>query len=250
MSGASQWALNRFNAGWTNGKPIDLSARSASSRQGKSESRKVGEVPPNRFGILLTQIETFGFLNCTFLIASIFSDDFPLADFCKGLSSYEGLHQLAQCWSSWKNGWSRSYSGRTCFSAAFLVLFLGWISLNVSKLGLDVEWVSESPQKNMEIVLLKRKDVVVSLCFLKCKSLSLLFLRYACIPFWGSKYVTMRRIFLDFSNVRVMRSYFAQPQTLAEFQVAQENWQHDLFQKVAHQAQKVKLEPWQSLCVT
>eukprot|EP00434_Breviolum_minutum_P005575 symbB.v1.2.004917.t1/scaffold263.1/size248082/18 len=57
-----------------------------------------------------------------------------------------------------------------------------------------------------------------------------------------SKYVTMRRIFLDFSNVRVMRSYFAQPQTLAEFQVAQENWQHDLFQKVAHQAQKVKLE--------
>jgi len=47
-----------------------------------------------------------------------------------------------------------------------------------------------------------------------------------------------------------MRSYFAQPQTLAEFQVAQENWQHDLFQKVAHQAQKVKLEPWQSLCVT
>ena len=165
MSGASQWALNRFNAGWTNGKPIDLSARSASSRQGKSESRKVGEVPPNRFGILLTQIETFGFLNCTFLIASIFSDDFPLADFWTGLSSYEGLHQLAQCWSSWKNGWSRSYSGRTCFSAAFLVLFLGWISLNVSKLGLDVEWVSESPQKNMEIVLLKRKDVRHS-CFI------------------------------------------------------------------------------------
>ena len=62
----------------------------------------------------------------------VFATAFPgpffqiqLADFCTGLSSYEGLHQLAQCWSSWKNGRSRSNGGRTCFSAAFLVLLLG-----------------------------------------------------------------------------------------------------------------------------
>ena len=50
----------------------------------------------------------------------------------------------------------------------------------------------------------------------------------------------MRRMFLDFANVRILRSYFAQPQTLAEFQVAQENWQHDLFQRAQQQAQKVR----------
>eukprot|EP00435_Cladocopium_sp_Y103_P030085 s1524_g7.t1 len=60
---------------------------------------------------------------------------------------------------------------------------------------------------------------------------------------WFCKtYLTMRRMFQDFANVRVLRSYFAQPQTLAEFQVAQENWQHDLFQRAAQQAQKVKSE--------
>lgn len=50
----------------------------------------------------------------------------------------------------------------------------------------------------------------------------------------------MRRMFQDFANVRILRSYFAQPQTLAEFQVAQENWQHDLFQRAQQQAQKVR----------
>ena len=58
--------------------------------------------------------------------------------------------------------------------------------------------------------------------------------------FWGNTYLTMRRMFQDFANVRILRSYFAQPQTLAEFQVAQENWQHDLFQRAQQQAQKVR----------
>lgn len=85
-------------------------------------SRKVGEV---------SQIETFGCLNfrCLWWWKN-------LHPFFSGLSSYEGLHQLAQCWSSWKNGWSRSYSGRTCFSAAFLVLFLGfhWMRLSLASM--------------------------------------------------------------------------------------------------------------------
>ena len=56
----------------------------------------------------------------------------------------------------------------------------------------------------------------------------------------GNSFLTLRRMFQDFANVRILRSYFAQPQTLAEFQVAQENWQHDLFQRAQQQAQKVR----------
>lgn len=52
-------------------------------------------------------------------------------------------------------------------------------------------------------------------------------------------------MFQDVANFRCLRSYFAQPLTLREFQVAQQNWQHDLFEKAKHVAQKLQSAPWQ-----
>ena len=52
----------------------------------------------------------------------------------------------------------------------------------------------------------------------------------------------MREIFQDVANLRCLRCHFPQPQTLAEFQVAQKNWQHDLFQRARQLAAKVTMD--------
>ncbi|CAE7669782.1 DNAH6 [Symbiodinium necroappetens] len=61
-------------------------------------------------------------------------------------------------------------------------------------------------------------------------------------PWFRSSYFTVREIFQDVANLRCLRCHFPQPQTLAEFQVAQKNWQHDLFQRARQLAAKVMTE--------
>ncbi|CAE7422507.1 DNAH6 [Symbiodinium sp. CCMP2456] len=61
-------------------------------------------------------------------------------------------------------------------------------------------------------------------------------------PWFRSSYFAVREIFQDVANLRCLRCHFPQPQTLAEFQVAQKNWQHDLFQRARQLAAKVMTE--------
>ncbi|CAE7219998.1 DNAH6 [Symbiodinium sp. CCMP2592] len=61
-------------------------------------------------------------------------------------------------------------------------------------------------------------------------------------PWFRSSYFAVREIFQDVANLRCLRCHFPQPQTLAEFQVAQKNWQHDLFQRARQLAAKVTME--------
>ncbi|CAK9028215.1 unnamed protein product [Durusdinium trenchii] len=65
---------------------------------------------------------------------------------------------------------------------------------------------------------------------------------FALHPWFSNTYAVVMRMFQDVANFRCLRSYFAQPLTLREFQVAQQNWQHDLFEKAKHVAQKLQSE--------